>query len=89
VVIRLAVVAAALAVGCTRLPDPDSPGAQAYARRCGECHRAYPPGSMTWPMWQFQLGRMQGLFARAGKPWLAADEERLVTDYLRSHAGTQ
>jgi hypothetical protein len=88
-VIRLAVVVAALAAGCTRLPDPESPGAQAYARRCGECHRAYAPGSMTWPMWQFQLGRMHGVLARAGRPWLTADEEGLVTEYLRSHAGSQ
>ena len=26
-----------------------SPGALVFARRCGECHRAYAPGSMTWP----------------------------------------
>ena len=77
-----------LAVGCGgQLPEPESPGAQVYARRCGECHRAYAPPSMTWPMWQYQLGRMHLLFTQLGRPWLAPDEERLITDYIQRHAG--
>lgn len=76
-----------LAAGCAKLPDPESPGAQAYARRCGECHRAYVPGSMTWPMWEYQLGRMRLLFTQLRRPWLSPEEERLVIDYLQHHAG--
>ena len=41
-----AVLSAALLVGCTHLPDPDSPGARLYAARCGTCHRLYAPSLM-------------------------------------------
>jgi hypothetical protein len=77
-----------LAAGCgAPLPEPESVGAQAFVRRCGECHRAYTPGSMTWPMWEYQMGRMRLLFTQLRRPWLAPDEERLIVDYLQRHAG--
>jgi hypothetical protein len=41
---------------------------------------------MTWPMWQYQLGRMHLLFTQLGRPWIAPDEERLITDYIQRHA---
>lgn len=85
--IRALAIGALFAAGCTSLPEPDSPAAQAYARRCGECHRAYAPGSMTWPMWEYQLGRMRLLFGQLNRPWLATEEEALVIDYLKRHAG--
>jgi len=81
-------IALVVAVGCAPLPEADTPAAQTYARRCGECHRAYQPGSMTWPMWQYQLQRMQTLFLQLHRPWLPPDEEAVVVDYLRRHAGT-
>jgi hypothetical protein len=43
---------------------------------------------MTAEMWDVQLGRMRGLFAQRGMPWLAPDEERTLRDYLHAHAGT-
>jgi len=79
--------AAVLIAGCASLPEPESPAAQTYARRCGECHRSYAPGSMTWPMWEYQLGRMRLLFTQLNRPWLSSEEEGLVTDYLKRHAG--
>jgi len=79
--------AAVLIAGCASLPEPESPAAQTYTRRCGECHRSYAPGSMTWPMWEYQLGRMRLLFTQLNRPWLSSDEEALVTDYLKRHAG--
>lgn len=76
-----------LAVGCASpLPEETSPGAQVLVGRCGECHRVYAPGSMTWPMWEYQLGRMKMLYTALHKPWLSA-EERMLTDYLQRHAG--
>jgi len=56
--------------------------------RCAGCHRVFPPGSMTLAMWELQLGRMRELFARRGIPWLTSEEERVLLDYLRAHAGT-
>jgi hypothetical protein len=84
--LALAMLVAACSV---ELPDPDSPGARVLAARCGGCHRLHPPGVMTFPMWELQLGRMQGLFAQRGIPWLSPPEEEALLAYLRAHAGTQ
>jgi hypothetical protein len=48
----------------------------------------FAPGSMTLPMWEFQLQRMHALFAQRGLPWLTSAEERALLDYLAAHAGT-
>jgi hypothetical protein len=79
----------ALAACSVELPDPDSPGARVLATRCGGCHRLYPPGLMTFPMWEMQLGRMRSLYAQRGLAWLLPDEEQVLRDYLGKHAGTQ
>jgi hypothetical protein len=84
-----AVAGVVLLAGCRSLPEPESPAAQAYKARCGDCHRAYMPGSMTWPMWEYQLGRMKLLYAQLRRPWLTPQEESLVTDYLKRHAEGQ
>ncbi len=56
--------------------------------RCAGCHRLYFPGTLTAAMWQVQMERMRGEFARRGVPWLTAEEERALMEYLRAHAGT-
>jgi Dihaem cytochrome c len=77
-----------LAAGCgPGLPEPESAAAQAYVARCGGCHRAYAPASMTWPMWEYQMGRMRLLFTQLRRPWLTPEEERVIVDYLQRHAG--
>lgn len=76
------------AAGCGSLPDPDAPGAVVLRSRCGGCHRVSAPGSMTFPMWEMQLGRMRELFSQRGIPWLSPADERALVDYLRAHAGT-
>jgi hypothetical protein len=38
-------------------------------------------------MWEYQLGRMRLLFTQLNRPWLSSEEETLVTDYLKRHAG--
>ena len=85
---RIGLILLVVAVGCASLPEADTPAARAYAQRCGECHRAYQPGSMTWPMWEYQLGRMRTLFGQLRRPWLSPDDETLIVDYLRRHAGS-
>ena len=79
----------ALASCSVDLPEPDSPGARVLVARCGGCHRLYAPGAMTLAMWDVQLGRMRGLYAQRGIPWLPPAEERALHDYLAKHAGTQ
>jgi hypothetical protein len=83
---RALVAALVLAAACAKLPEDGTPAAELYARRCGECHRAYQPGAMTWPMWEYQLGRMKTLFLQLRKPWLEPDEERMMVEYLERHA---
>lgn len=78
--------AACLAACDARLPEPDSPGARLYARRCGGCHRLYAPGVMTFEMWKVMVARMQGELARRGVPTLTREEEDLLLTYLRRHA---
>ena len=75
--------------GCgPSLPDPDSAGAVVLRQRCSACHPVYAPGSMTFEMWKVKVADMRERFAQRGFPWLTADEERTLLDYLRSHAGT-
>lgn len=87
---RAALLAAVLgAAGCADpLPEEGSPGAIVLTSRCGGCHRVFAPGTMTFPMWEMQLDRMRNLFAQRGIPWLAGEEQRVLRDYLRRHAGT-
>jgi hypothetical protein len=55
--------------------------------RCAGCHRVYAPGTMTIAMWQFQVERMRGEFAKRGMPWLTTREESALLEYLAAHAG--
>lgn len=88
--VGLTAAAAALLAGCNpALPEPESLGARVLTVRCGGCHRVHAPGTMTLAMWDVQLGRMRGLFAQRGIPWLSPDEEAALRQYLAAHAGTQ
>lgn len=78
---------AGLAAACdARLPDPESPGAQLYAARCGGCHRLYAPGVLTTAMWKVTVTRMQGELARRGVAPLTAAEEATLLAYLDQHS---
>jgi len=76
-------------LGCSPqpLPDAGSPGAVAYATQCGLCHPAHQPSLLTAEMWKVQVGRMAEMRARRGMAPLSAGEEKLILDYLTSHAG--
>lgn len=75
--------------GCSPqpLPDAGSPGALAYAQQCGLCHPAHQPSLLTAAMWKVQMTRMAEMRARRGIPPLTAGEEKLIFEYLTSHAG--
>jgi len=78
-------VAALLASACAKLPEPESPGARLYSRRCQGCHRLYQPGTMTADMWTVQVDRMQHEFIRQGIPPLTAGEREELLSYLHRH----
>ncbi len=74
-------------VGCTKLPDADSPAAKLYAARCNTCHRVYAPGLLKYPMWKYQVDRMQGEMERRGIPPLTPSEKATVLGYLKKYGG--
>ncbi len=76
--------------GCARkaLPEAGSPAEHLYAIRCGQCHQAYNPRSMTAAMWAIQVNNMKTRIAQAGYPPLSADEEKTILDYLTRNAGS-
>ena len=75
------------ACGPRPLPELDSEGAQTYVRRCGTCHAAYDPRSLTRAMWQVQVDAMQTKIRDAGAPPLSDHERQVILDYLTRNAG--
>lgn len=77
-----------LLASCSKpLPEADSPDAKLYAARCGTCHVAYQPGTLTPHMWQIQVDRMDQKYRAAGtQPPTGAEKEQLMA-YLTRHAG--
>jgi mono/diheme cytochrome c family protein len=72
---------------CRRgLPDAQSYGARLYAARCGQCHSAYDPASLTAPMWQVQVEAMEARMRQARLPELTDAERQAILDYLEQHA---
>lgn len=87
---RLLVLTVLLAAACAaELPEPDSVGATLLRERCGGCHAAPAPRSMTIVMWEMQIDRKRALFAREGLAWFTPGEAAALRAYLRAHAGTQ
>ena len=80
-----------LIAACDRrpLPEADTAAASLYAKRCGECHRAYEPRSMTAAMWQTQVDLMDPKIRAAGMEPLTTDQRRIILDYLTRNAGSK
>jgi hypothetical protein len=72
---------------CTKLPEPESPGAVLYTERCTGCHRAYAPSALKFEMWKMVVNRMQGVMSRSGLRPLTAEESAVLLDYLRRNSG--
>jgi hypothetical protein len=87
--LRFSYAAIALVVAaCARpLPEAGSSSAQLYVARCGSCHRAYNPASMTSAMWQMQVKAMDVKMAQAGQPPLTLEQRAAILDYLERNAG--
>jgi hypothetical protein len=74
-------------IGCNAsLPEPESPAARLYQRRCSGCHRVYAPGVLTAEMWTFMVNRMEQEFQRRGLPPLQAEEKQTILDYLQRYS---
>jgi diheme cytochrome c len=74
--------------GCVKpLPELGNASEQLYAAKCGSCHRAYNPHSLTAPMWQVQMEAMQVKIAVAGQRSLTPEEQGEILAYLKRNAG--
>ena len=71
------------------LPEADSDAARTYVKRCGQCHRAYDPRSMTGAMWQTQVELMDTKIRQARMEPLTANQRQIILDYLTRNAGTR
>ena len=71
------------------LPEAGSDAARTYVERCGQCHRAYDPRSLTGAMWETQVELMDTKIRQAGMEPLTTDQRHTILDYLTRNAGTQ
>jgi hypothetical protein len=71
------------------LPEAGGDAARTYVERCGQCHRAYDPRSMTGAMWETQVELMDTKIRQAGMEPLTADQRHTILDYLTRNAGTR
>ncbi|HTT74530.1 MAG TPA: hypothetical protein VMF50_00945 [Candidatus Binataceae bacterium] len=84
----IASVAFLILAGCARKPLPEAGTAaeQLYAQRCGACHRAYQPSTLTPAMWQIQVDAMELKISGAGQPPLTPAGKQAILAYLERNA---
>jgi hypothetical protein len=78
-----------LFAGCQKfrpLPEQGTYAQQLYVERCGTCHRAYSPASMTAAMWEAQVEAMSAKIMQAGQPPLSPQQHLTILDYLKRNA---
>jgi hypothetical protein len=87
--VRLAVAGVVLAAGCVGpLPEQGTPDAALYEARCGTCHRAFRPHTLTASMWKIQVDRMNTKYRANGMlPPTPAEREKIVAYLVRNAGG--
>jgi len=84
-----ALLSLALAACQSKLPEQESPAAQLYVQRCGGCHAAYNPRSLTPAMWAAQVRLMEDKIRKGGLPPLTAEQSKTILDYLTRNSNSQ
>jgi mono/diheme cytochrome c family protein len=84
----IASLALLILAGCARkpLPEKGTLTEQLYAHRCGTCHRAYQPSTLTPAMWELQVDAMELKINAAGMPPLTPGDRQAILAYLERHA---
>ena len=87
----LAAISLVIAAACQKraLPERDTYAGQLYANRCGQCHVAFDPRSMTPAMWQVQISAMEDKMRAAGIAPLTSGQRDTIMDYLTRNAGAE
>ena len=84
--LSLALLLPILAACQSKLPEEGSPDAKLYAERCGSCHKAYSPGSLTPGMWDAMMKSMDERIRKSGLPPLTPQQYKTILDYLSRNA---
>jgi len=74
--------------GCSMtqtIPEPESPGARLYLKKCTQCHGLPGPKRHTAEQWDHLLVMMSGFMDQKGLPF-PAEEKKLIRDYLHKNA---
>ena len=67
-------------------PDKDTPQAQLYVEKCGQCHAAPLPSVHSANIWPSVLDRMQMRMKTKQVVPLTRDEMSIILGYLQQHA---
>ncbi|MBT5472196.1 MAG: cytochrome C [Nitrospina sp.] len=67
------------------LPEPESPGAKLYSKKCTKCHGLPGPKRHTAEQWDHLLVMMEGFMDQKNIPF-PADEKKLIKDFLHRNA---
>ena len=74
--------------GCSMtqtIPEPESPGAKLYLKKCTQCHRLPAPKRHTAEQWDHLLVMMESFMGKKGLVF-PVDEKKLIRDYLQRNA---
>ena len=77
-----------LAACGTKLPEPESEGAQLYVKYCSGagCHGPIPPQVDSIGYWNNQYDRMIILMRNQNWPLPNPQQDRKIRDYIEKHA---
>lgn len=74
--------------GCSAaqmVPEPESPGAKLYLKKCAQCHGLPGPKRHTPEQWDHFLAMMKGFMDERGYPF-SANEKKIIQEYLHRNA---
>ncbi len=71
--------------GTQTIPEPESPGAKLYQKRCTQCHGLPGPTRHTPEQWDHLLVLMESFMREKGTDF-PAQEKELIQDYLHRNA---
>ncbi len=74
--------------GCSMtqtVPEPESPGAKLYLKKCTQCHGLPGPKRHTAEQWDHLLVMMESFMGEKGLAF-PVEEKKLIRDYLHRNA---
>lgn len=72
-------------VATQTIPEPESPGAKLYLKKCTQCHGLPGPTRHTPEQWDHLLVLMESFMDQKNLAF-SADDKKLIRDYLHRNA---